>query len=303
MDQSPPSRADFSDPNRVGKKPVTITRRRVLKGFVGAVAGSGLVVTGGYQYSTQFELNWLAVERVRVPLKKLHPSLEGLKVVLMSDFHLHPYTQIETVQEAVRIANSLQPDLVVLTGDYVLQRVESIFELAPVLAGLNASWGVFCVLGNHDIWTDSATVENGLLQSGLRLLKNSGVLLTKGEGSLYVAGLDDGWSGKPDLSRALDGMPDDVPCILLVHEPDLADEYSRDERVGLQLSGHSHGGQVRLPLIGAPILPHLGEKYDQGLYRVNDMWLYTTRGVGVIRPIRFMCRPEVTEITLVRGVS
>ena len=113
-----------------------------------------------------------------------------------------------------------------------------------------------------------------------------------------MAGVDDGWSGQPDLSLALAKMPSEALTILLAHEPDLADRFSMDPRVSIQLSGHSHGGQVRLPLIGAPVLPYLGQKYDQGLYKVNDMWLYTTRGIGLITPVRINCPPEITEITL-----
>lgn len=118
---------------------------------------------------------------------------------------------------------------------------------------------------------------------------------------IYLAGLDDIWSGRPDLQAALDQAPPNTPIILLAHEPDFADTASLDCRIVLQLSGHSHGGQVRLPGVGAPILPPLGRKYDQGLYKINDMWLYTTRGVGLGRiPIRINCSPEITEITLTR---
>jgi predicted MPP superfamily phosphohydrolase len=134
------------------------------------------------------------------------------------------------------------------------------------------------------------------------VLKNEGRLLSVGNASLYLAGLDDIWSGYPDLRHSLAGASPDVTTILLAHEPDFADTASWDGRINLQLSGHSHGGQVRLPGLGAPILPFMGRKYDQGLYQVNGMWLYTTRGVGVGRiPFRINCPPEVTEITLVRA--
>jgi len=104
----------------------------------------------------------------------------------------------------------------------------------------------------------------------------------------------------PDLKTALNEHRGDTPVILLAHEPDLADEFAGDGRVSLQLSGHSHGGQVRVPGLGALVLPYLGQKYDQGLNRVNDMWVYTNRGLGVIpSPVRLNCRPEITEFTLV----
>lgn len=134
------------------------------------------------------------------------------------------------------------------------------------------------------------------------VLVNQGVNITAGGESLYLAGLDDGWSGKPDLKTALEKAPADAPVILLLHEPDLADEVSKDPRISLQLAGHSHGGQIRFPYIGAPILPYLAWKYDMGLYRVKDMWLYTNRGIGVTNePIRYNCAPEITQFTLVRA--
>jgi predicted MPP superfamily phosphohydrolase len=276
------------------------TRRTFLKLLGGALVGSCLGPLGGYAYAARVEPTWLAVERVTIPLKHLHSTADGFRIALMGDFHLHPFTQIAFVREAIARANALKPDLVVLVGDFVLQRADSIFELAPVLAQLNAKHGTFAVLGNHDLWTDAQVVRRGLEQAGLPVLDNTGVALSIGRATVYLAGLDDGWSGKPDLRRALDKQPQDAPTILLAHEPDFADKYSQDGRVSLQLSGHSHGGQVRLPGIGALVLPSFAEKYDQGLYQVNRMWLYTTRGIGVIGPpVRLNCRPEITEITLV----
>ncbi len=270
-----------------------------MKALGQVAVGSSLVIVGGYEYGKQIETKWLVVEQVQIPLKNLKPALEGFKIVQISDIHLHPHTQIDFVQKAVTMANARQPDLIVLTGDYVLQSADSIFELAPVLASLNAKYGVFTILGNHDLWTNAAVVRTGLAEVGFPLLHNEGVALDIGRETIYLAGVDDGWSGRPDLKAALDKAPADALTILLAHEPDLADTFSLDGRVSLQLSGHSHGGQVRLPGLGAPILPYLGQKYDQGLYKVNDMWLYTNRGIGLLLPIRINCPPEITEIILV----
>ncbi|MBE7556315.1 MAG: metallophosphoesterase [Anaerolineales bacterium] len=276
------------------------SRRGFLKALGQVVLGSAAAGAVGYGYSTEIEPDWLSVEQLEIPLKKLRPALEGFKIVHMSDIHLHPYTQLEFVQKAVAKANTLQPDLVVLTGDYVLESADSIFELAPALAGLNPKYGIFTSLGNHDLWTNAEVVLAGLRQAGLPVLVNDGVALGVGSDLLYLAGLDDGWSGQLDLTAALAKLPQDAPVILLAHEPDLADNFALDGRISLQLSGHSHGGQVRLPGIGAPILPYLGRKYDQGLYRVREMWVYTTRGIGLGPvPTRFNCPPEITEITLV----
>ena len=140
-----------------------------------------------------------------------------------------------------------------LTGDYVWREVEAIYELAPILAGLNARMGVYAAFGNHDLWTEVDVVRAGLDEVRLPLLVNQWVPLTINGGTLYLAGLDDGWSGNPDLGAALEGAPHDAPVVLLYHEPDLADEVSKSGRVSLQLSGHSHGGQIRFPGVGAVV--------------------------------------------------
>jgi len=276
-----------------------MSRRSFLKACGQFMVGSGLAALGGYEYITRLENEWLVVEHVQVPLQNLKPALEGFKIVHMSDLHLHPNTQIDFLKKAIAMANDLNPDLIVLTGDYVLQGADSIFELAPALASLNARHGLFTVLGNHDLWTSQKIILTGLKEARIPVLNNRGVSLDVGGELIYLAGLDDIWSGRPDIPAALDQAPPNAPIILLAHEPDYADTASLDERIVLQLSGHSHGGQIRLPGVGAPILPLLGRKYDQGLYKVNDMWLYTTRGVGLGRvPIRFNCPPEITEIML-----
>jgi len=258
----------------------------------------------GYEYSVRIEPHWLSIEHVVIPMEGLKSSLEGFKIVCLADFHLRPYHTIDWIREVVRRANQLTPDLVCLLGDYVYESADMILRLAPELAGLRSRYGVLCILGNHDLWTDRHVVTAGLERAGLRVLVNQGSLLAIGDGQLYVAGLDDGWSGNPDLSAVVQDAPPGCKVILLMHEPDFADDLSTDGRVSLQLSGHSHGGQVRLPGLGAPILPDFGRKYDQGLFRVNAMWLYTTRGIGAIDPpVRFNCRPEISEIVLVRKSS
>jgi predicted MPP superfamily phosphohydrolase len=134
------------------------------------------------------------------------------------------------------------------------------------------------------------------------MLVNAGLSIAVGQDVLYLAGLDDGWSGRPDLNAALANRPAGAPVVLLFHEPDLADQTSLDGRISLQLSGHSHGGQIRLPRRGALLKPYLGWKYDLGLYQLNGMWLYTNRGIGVTNePIRYNCPPEITQITLING--
>lgn len=275
-----------------------IPRRTFLKYGIPRIA-TGL---GGIAYSTLIEPQRLSLERVAMRLLNLPETLEGLRIAVLSDFHLHPFTTIHQIQEAVRVANNLRPDLTVLLGDYVDATVEAIHELAPALGRLDARFGVFGVLGNHDHWRGARIVRRALEDSGIVMLQNSGFLLTVGRGELFLAGLESAWAGHPDLRGALQNRRRDAPTILLVHEPDYADTSAADGRISLQLSGHSHGGQVRLPLVGALRLPKWGRRYDHGLYRLRDMLLYTNRGIGLVNvPIRFNCSPEVTEITLTRA--
>ena len=200
------------------------------------------------------------------------------------------------------MSNALHPDLVVLTGDYVWRDQDAVFELTPILAGLNARHGVYSVLGNHDLWLDVEVTKRAFEEAGLPMLINQGLEISAGNGSFYLAGMDDGWSGQPDLGLAMEKAPSDIPTILLLHEPDLVDETSLDPRITLQLSGHTHGGQVLLAGRPPIFTPDLGKKYSQGLFKVNDTWLYTNRGLGVISvPLRYNCPPEVTLLTLTRA--
>jgi predicted MPP superfamily phosphohydrolase len=283
------------------KKGSTPLSRRCFMKTLGisalSITAAGLL---GYGYVFHVEPEWLSLERVQVSIAKLPSGFQGFRIVCLSDFHFEPFTRLDFIRRVVRRVNDLEPDLICLLGDYVFAQADSIRELAPVLAGLHADQGVFAILGNHDLWTDAEVVQVGLEAEGIQVLVNQRVLLDSAGEVIVLAGLDDGWSGEPDLQQALEGTPKNTPVILMLHEPDLADQIALDGRVGLQLSGHSHGGQVRLPFFGAPFLPEYAHKYDQGLYRVRGMWLYVTRGIGVIYPPgRFNCRPEVTEITLV----
>jgi predicted MPP superfamily phosphohydrolase len=274
-----------------------LNRRDFLKA-AGLTVGAGLVTATSY-LAINNESQDPVIDRIPLAIRNLHPVLEGLTMVQITDVHLYPMTQPELVKKSVIMANALNPDLVVLTGDYVWQDLDAIFELAPILAGLDAKYGVFSTLGNHDYWLDADVITRAMESAGLPVLINQGLSIQQGKGSIFVAGLDDGWSGKPDLDETLDGANSSEPVILLCHEPDLADRYSLDGRVDVQLSGHTHGGQIRLPGIGALVLPYLGRKYDIGLYRVNEMLLYTNRGLGVIsEPVRFNCPPEISQFVL-----
>ena len=270
-----------------------VTRRGFLKWAGGAVLGGA----AGVGYVTKIEPEWLSVEQQIISLPKLPAGLDGYKIVQLSDFHLYPFTSLDLVEKTVARTNELAPDLVVLTGDYVLETAASIFDLAPELAKLNPRHGIFAVLGNHDHWTEAAVVKQGLAEQGIELLHNQGVLLN--EGQFLLAGVDDLWSGAPDIERALADWREGVPTILLAHEPDFADQFLGDGRIQLQLSGHTHGGQVRVPGVGPVVLPRYGQKYHNGLYQVGPSQVYVNRGIGIIGPaVRLNCPPEITEFVL-----
>ena len=273
--------------------PTPIDRRRFLKSAVPAVTfgATGL-------YGTLIEPFQVVVERRVVRVPTLSPGLEGLRIVAMSDFHLEPYTKLPHIQAAVAAASALNPDLVFLLGDFVDSQLDAIDRLAPALAAVRSRLGVFAVLGNHDFW-NGGHVTAILKGSGISVLRNRGVEVPVGRDSVFVAGVDSAWRARPDLRLAMEGYVGKAPVVLLAHEPDYADTAAADSRISLQLSGHSHGGQIRLPGIGALRLPTWGKRYDHGLYRVREMNLYTTRGIGVVGvPVRINCPPEVTEITL-----
>ena len=240
------------------------------------------------------------VETISIPIRGLHPALEGFSIVQLTDIHLRPFTRPNFVMRSIVMANQLQPDLIVLTGDYIWRSHEAVYEVASLLGRLNARYGVYSVMGNHDYWLDIRALRFAFEASRLPVLINKGLAIGVGKAVLYLAGMDDGWSGQPDLKLALDHAPTGAPIILLLHEPDLADETCQDIRVSLQLSGHTHGGQVLVPGKSPIFHPHLGKKYPHGLYKVKDLWLYTNRGLGVISvPLRINCPPEITQLTLI----
>ena len=278
---------------------MNLTRREFLK-YSAFTLGAGTV--GALSYVTlNNELLTPEVERVPIPIKNLPPALTGFRIVQISDIHLKPIVTLNLVKKTVAMVNALQPDLIVITGDFVTRWISAIYEMAPVLAQLRARYGIFTSLGNHDLWLDADIITQTLNTAGLPVLINQGVPISVDGETLWLAGVDDCMAGKPDLQAALESAPSKAPVVLMAHEPDPADEFVLDGRVNLMLSGHSHGGQIRLPGLGSPVKAPLAEKYDMGLYNVDGMWLYVNRGIGVITsvPLRLNCPPEITEFTLI----
>lgn len=270
------------------------------KGLQGlaALIGCGFLAA---VYSYGWERNWLEVTRLSVTVPELPEAFRGTKLVHFSDVHLGHYFETEDLKRAVALIVKESPDLICFTGDLVEDSTRSLWATVPVLAQLQAPLGKYAVLGNHDYRVgEQNAVRSALTAAGFEVMDNRNLRVDKQGSTLYVAGVDDVLLGVPDLSRALYGIPPNETIILLAHEPDFADEASLSP-VHLQLSGHSHGGQVRLPIIGHLLTPKLARKYVQGLYEVgeNKMPLYTNRGLGTTQlPIRFFCRPEVTVLTL-----
>lgn len=281
-------------------KPKVISRYTLLRTIWYAVGAATVSGPALWWYGTVFERGMLQVVPVRVRLPRLPRPFAGLKVAQISDLHFGPLVSAGAVRAAVDTVLGLKPDLAVVTGDHVSTLDHGEADLiVQELSRLNAPFGAFAVLGNHDHWTNPEVVANALRRAGLTLLRNASVRLDRAGETLYLAGVDDVWEKKHDLGSALAGVPDEGCAILLAHEPDFADDASKDRRVTLQLSGHSHGGQVRIPGRGPIRLPHLGQRYPEGLRQVGSMQLYTNRGIGVIfPPVRFNCRPEVTLFEL-----
>ena len=251
-------------------------------------------------YSRWIEPYWIQVKHVNIKLSSLPPAFNHFRIVHFSDLHQGFHSKQEHLIELVEQVKYLKPDLICFTGDLLDKSTDYISDAVNLFSQLQAPFGQYAVLGNHDAYGTRRAVTKGLPQAGFRILNNEHVMLTKGDDQLYLAGVDDPWVGKPDINQALRNIPEEACTILLAHEPDFADDYCKLP-VDLQLSGHSHGGQVRIPFISPLYTPPHGSKYPNGLYQISDsrLQVYTTRGIGVTRmPIRFNCRPELTVITL-----
>ncbi|HHL40049.1 MAG TPA: metallophosphoesterase [Deltaproteobacteria bacterium] len=271
-----------------------LTRRAFLKGglWLGA---SALAADGLFLWRSR-----IVVERVEVTIEDLAPQLEGLRICLLTDTHHGPMVGIGMLDRAVAAANGLGADVAALTGDFVSRSPEYIAPAAASLARLRAPLGVFAVLGNHDHWVDAGGVREGLAGAGIRVLENSHALVERAGAPLCVAGVEDLYEGRPDAAAALDGVESTTPRILLSHNPDYAEALGEEPRVDLVLSGHTHGGQVRLPFGFAPVTySRYGQKYRGGLVRTGRTQVYVSRGLGVVMaPVRINCPPELTLIEL-----
>lgn len=232
-------------------------------------------------------------------LERLAPVYSGLRLVHLTDIHHSLFTPLERVERAVHLANRLRPDIVALTGDYVTMSPDYIWPVAEALGRLKARFGVFAVLGNHDFQVDADEVTRALRAHQVRVLRNSRYPVRRDAATLWMAGVDDIWYGADDLSAALDSIPPGEPKVLLCHNP-TGVRRAAAHGVDLVLSGHTHGGQVRLPLVGSVYgRSKFGERFIEGWNRFRGTQIYVSRGIGkVLVPVRVGCPPEIACLRL-----
>lgn len=255
---------------------------------------------------TVIEPNLPRLVRREIALKRWPQALNGFSVALLADFHYDPYFSVHPLKAAIPLVNDLHPDLILLGGDFVsmpafVDEIKAALAAEPcarLLRELHAPHGVWAVLGNHDYGTDPDHVAHALLAEGIPVLANESTPIERNGVRAWLAGVDDVLAGAADLEKTLRHIPAGEAVVVLAHEPDFADYVSRFP-VDLQLSGHSHGGQVRLPFLPPLYLPALAKKYYWGLRKVGPLTLYTNAGLGTVGvPVRFNCPPEITLLTL-----
>ena len=242
------------------------------------------------------EANSLSLERVEIYLERLPKKLDGFKIIHLSDTHHSPLTSLEHIKRTVKIANRLKPDMFLLTGDYVSHDREYIPPVAAELGKLKAKHGIYACLGNHDHWTDADLVTHLFRGEGINVLINEGFRFETRRGSFWLAGVDDYMVGKTDVPAALHGSFPDEMKLLLAHNPVIFREAAR-LGVDLTLSGHTHGGQIKLRDDEKRILPR--RKLKAGLHTRRNSQIYITRGIGtVVVPMRYQCPPEISLLEL-----
>ena len=284
-----------------------IPRRRFLTATAAAAAGFAL-------YSGEIARHHIEITTPEIRLPDLPPAFDGFRMAQISDIHLDQFTEPFFLREAVERVNRLRADVVLLTGDFVTHQllpkrlaVRSAWHCANLLDALDCRRR-FAVLGNHDVSVGATVVTAALAANGIQVLRNAWAPLERSSSRLWLAGLDDPVEGSPDIDKTL---PDAIrgrsgePVLLMCHAPDFADTllaHPAGRSVALMISGHTHGGQVRIPLLGALDLPALGKKYVEGLFALEGMQLYVNRGIGTVGlPFRLNCPPEITLITLRRS--
>lgn len=303
-------------PERVPGESPKLSRRGCLK-LGGLTVGALLAAAGGACYARVVAPRRLESVTRQVRRPGLAAGLDGLRLAHLSDLHASHIVDREWIRAAVDRANALEPDLACLTGDFVYGSAQWAEACAQELSRLKAPGGAFAVLGNHDIWNGAEQVVEALRRSGIHVLRNQAIRLEVRGAGLWILGVDDpglsclggagGWEAmraawEPAARFVRDALAAAAPgeaCLLLVHNPDFM-EMLADDPVDLALAGHTHGGQVALPLVGPPLLPScFGSRYAADLVASAGGPVYVSRGVGLIEPaVRWNCPPEVALLTL-----
>jgi uncharacterized protein len=282
------------------KRSSLFTRRNFLLGTSAAAAGLAL-------YSSEFARHQVSILTRNIGIARLPERFHDFRIVQISDLHFEEFTEPFFLRRVVEHVNRLAPDMVVITGDFVSYgplpntfAETAVYRCADILRDLTCPLR-YAVLGNHDVTVSASIVTHAVQGVGIKMLRNESVRVERGADHLWLAGVLDPASDRPNLHAAIPEKPD-APVVLLCHCPDYADavnDHPRGHFVDLMLSGHTHGGQVRLPIIGPTILPAWGLKYVEGLYRIDRMQLYVNRGLGTVGlPFRLNCPPEITEFSL-----
>lgn len=245
------------------------------------------------------EANSLSLEHVEIYLKRLPRKLDGLKIIQLSDTHHSPFTDLKHIERAVKVANRLRPDIFLLTGDYVSHERQYIAPVAAVLGQLKAKCGIYACLGNHDHWTDAEMVTDLFRGEGINMLVNEGFRFEARGSSFWLCGVDDHMVGKTDVPAALRGSFPDEMKLLLAHNPIIFREAAR-LGIDLTLSGHTHGGQIKVRSDAKRLLAR--RRLKAGLHTRRNSQIYITRGIGtVVVPMRYRCPPEISLLELRTG--
>jgi uncharacterized protein len=275
-----------------------MNRRRFLKLGLGTALG-GPLLGAGY---ARLEAGWVQVERRHVAVPRLPTPFAGKTVALLTDIHHGPFLDLDQVETIVETTNALQPDLIALPGDFVTESHDHryIRPCLEALGRLRAPLGVLAVPGNHDHWDDIDAVHEAIQASGITDLTNTGLWIEQAGSRLRIGGVDDLWQGEQDLGAALGDATARDTALLLCHNPDYVEKL-RDRRVGLVLSGHTHGGQIVIPGVGYHRIPSkYGTRYLHGLVQTRCTQVYVSRGLGTTGlPFRFRCPPEISLLRLI----
>ena len=275
-----------------------LSRRQFLTGLAGAPL---LAISATAAYARFIEPYYYRIVEQDVFIRDLPQAFENFRITQITDVHHSRIVGLDQVQRVVKLAQATKPDLIALTGDYTTTYRRFIEPCAEVLGGLQAPDGVWAVLGNHDHYTDRELTSRALERNHIAVLNNANIKLRRGSDTLQLAGIDDwSWAGT-NWERAFRGLEQRRPSILLSHQPGVLD-LAQTQNLSLILSGHTHGGQVTLPIVGAPArLATKDLKYAHGLFRRGDTQLFVSSGTGVIGlPVRFGARPEIAVLRLRR---